>query len=236
MLVRLLSKNDDPLRLVLAADIRVLSFCIGVCTLCALFFKRASGLARGSEAKPMFDIFRHEQGQASRLRMGRLFVSVQVAFAFCLIVEGAGFLFTLHNLFALDTGFDATDVSVLTLSNDFATQQGNFTTAQMQELRNRIAALKGVRGVACAWWAIFEGSHRTDRLTVPGEPPSDRAEIFYRVSPGYFATLKIPLLEGRDLTVHDSDGQSPVPAVVNRAFAQRYFGRAGDGWPNDFTR
>jgi hypothetical protein len=48
--------------------------------------------------------------------------------------------------------------------------------------------------------------------------------MFYRVSPGYFATMKTPLLEGRDLTPDDNENGPTVPTVINRSFAKRYFG------------
>jgi hypothetical protein len=52
---------------------------------------------------------------------------------------------------------------------------------------------------------------------------SEEEETFYRVSPGYFATLHTPLLAGRDLKLPDNDNE-PVATVVNQAFARRYFG------------
>jgi putative ABC transport system permease protein len=58
---------------------------------------------------------------------------------------------------------------------------------------------------------------------VSGNGPSDQQETFYRVSPGYFATLRTPLLSGRDFTFNDNDNE-PVPTIVNRTFARRYLG------------
>jgi predicted permease len=72
---------------------------------------------------------------------------------------------------------------------------------------------------------------RGDRVsvTVPAQtPPPDRDGFELddnRVSPRYFSTLKLPLLEGREFTERDRDGVPPV-AIVNRAMARRF-------WPND---
>jgi hypothetical protein len=60
-------------------------------------------------------------------------------------------------------------------------------------------------------------------VVVPGRPSLHRQEVFYRVSPGFFDTLKIPLLEGRDLEFRDSDVAQLIPTVVNRAFVRMYF-------------
>ena len=158
---------------------------------------------------------------AGRLRMGRLFVSVQVAFAFCLVTGGAGFLLSLRNLAAVDGGLDAKGVTVLAMNN---TPDRDRQKALQQEIQMRVAALPNVQGAATGWMAIFSGARRAQRVVVPGKPPSAaREETFYRVSPGYFAALRTPLLSGRDFTFRDNDDE-PVATVVNRAFAMTYFG------------
>ncbi len=60
-------------------------------------------------------------------------------------------------------------------------------------------------------------------MILPGQRPADREEIFYRISPGYFKTLRTPLLEGRDFELRDSNEVQSIPAIVNLAFARRYF-------------
>jgi ABC-type antimicrobial peptide transport system permease subunit len=71
---------------------------------------------------------------------------------------------------------------------------------------------------------MFGGSKRADQILIEGRPPAERQEIFYRISPGYFAALRIPLLQGRDFDFRDNDGGQPIPTIVNGAFARRYFG------------
>ena len=217
-LVALVSKPGDPVRFDLALDPQVLFFCIAICGFSTLFFGLLPAWhASGSGSTTSL---RHSGGQARRLRLGRLFVSVQVAFSFCLIVGGAGFLFSLRNLALVDTGFDPTGVTVLRIANS---PQRDRQLALMQQMQLRTAALPGVQGTATAWMAIFSGGRRAQGVALPGRPPSGREETFYRVSPGYFATLRTPLLEGRDFTFRD-DETEPVPTIVNRAFARRYFG------------
>lgn len=220
-LVAMVSKKTDPIRLDLALDTRVLLFCAALCTLSALFFGLLPAW-HAAGARPMFRL-RHVSGQAGRLRLGQVFVGVQVAFAFCLVTGGAGFLFSLHNLFAVDTGFDARGVTVMTVTNSLGPSQRDRQLALMHQIRLRVAALPNVQGAAAAWGAIFTGGRRAERVVLPGKPPSAHEETFYRVSPGYFATLRTPLLDGRDFDPRDNDNE-PVPTVVNRAFVRRYFG------------
>ena len=217
-LVAMVSTRANPVRLDLSPDPRVLLFCTALCALSALFFGLLPAW-QATGASPLGSL-RHAGGQAGRLRLGRLFVGVQVAFAFCLVTGGAGFLFSLRNLAAVDTGFDPEGVTVLTMSN---TPQRDRQLARMQEIQTRVAALPNVQQVAAAWMPVFSGARRAQRVVLPGRPPSEREETFYRVSPGYFATLRTPLLKGRDFTFSDNDDE-PVPTIVNRAFARRYFG------------
>jgi predicted permease len=167
---------------------------------------------------------RRTSGQAAGLRLGRLFVGIQVAFAFCLVTAGAGFLYSLRNLTAVDTGFDPRGVTVLTLTNNLGPQQRDRQTALTRQIQRQVAALPQVQGTATAWMAMFSGARRAQRVVLPGKQPSQQEEIFYRVSPGYFDALRTPLLSGRDFELRDNDNE-PVPAIVNCAFARRYFRR-----------
>lgn len=227
VLVSLLSTQGNPVRFALAIDTRVLLFCAAVSALATVFFGLLPA-CRAAAVQPI-KALRGMTGQSSRLRLGRVFVAVQVAFAFCLVVAGAAFLFSLWNLFAVNTGFDTRNVTVLSLSNDRPRtqkemQQKEMQQADMQHLQDLLRAEPGVSGVAIAPWAIFEGSGWTDQVLVPSKPPSEREEIFYRVSPGYFATLRTPILEGRDFGRQDRPNLDPIPTIVNVAFAQRYLG------------
>jgi predicted permease len=130
----------------------------------------------------------------------------------------------LHNLDAVDPGFDARGVTVLSITSHLGAQERNRQLAVMHELQLRSEALTTVRAASTAWMPMFAGGRRAQRVVLPGQSPSDALETFYRVSPGYLATLHIPLLHGRDFTFTDNDDE-PVASIVNRAFAKKYFGR-----------
>ena len=70
----------------------------------------------------------------------------------------------------------------------------------VEQFQRRVAAQPEVENAAVAWWSVFQGNRRMERVIVPGSKPSERQEIFYRVSPNYLATLGTRLLQGRDLT------------------------------------
>lgn len=229
ILLAWMSGPNDPAQFEPGLNLRVLLFCGCVCTFAALFFGLAPAW-QGTTARPAFGLRRHGTNAAS-LRAGRAFLTVQVAFAFCLVVVGAGFLLSLHNLVTVDTGFDPRGVSVLTI----ATKPGSLRLPALEELRRTIAGKPGVESVAQAWLPLFGGGRRSQRVLVAGRQMSQREETFYRVSPGYLSTVRTPLLGGRDLAAGETDAAQPVPSVVNVAFARKYFG-AEDVVGREFQR
>jgi predicted permease len=233
LLVHSISRADDPVQLALAIHTRVLFFCIGVSTLSAVLFGLAPAW-QASGAKPI-GLAKASFGQVSKLRLGQLCVSIQVACAFCLVMTGAAFLFSLDNLLRVNPGFDARNVDVLNITADtgksddplawIAAHPGEAARLRnlILQLRSRMASQAGIHGAALAAWPIFEGGGWSEQVIIPGKGPSEREEIFYNVSPGYFATLRTPLVAGRDFEPRDSDAHTLMPAIVNEAFARRYF-------------
>ena len=217
-LVSMVSTNVSPVRLDLSLDTRIVLFCVFLCTSSGLCFGLLPAW-RATSTGPMSTL-RHAGSGAGSLPLGRLFLGTQIGFTFCLVAGGVAFLISLRNLAAVDTGFDRRGVTVLTVSN---TLQQDRQLELMQQIERHVAAQTNVEGAATAWMAIFSGARRAQRIIVPGHPPSDREETFYRVSPGYFATLRTPLLSGRDFTLRDNDDE-PVATIVNLTFARTYLG------------
>jgi putative ABC transport system permease protein len=85
---------------------------------------------------------------------------------------------------------------------------------------NHLRELSGVESVAVADVALFGGSTSNGFVSTGGNAPSPVLALFLNVSPGWLQTMKIPLLEGRDLRRSDTTQNS---ALVNLAFAKEYF-------------
>jgi len=233
LLVNLLSQPGDPIQFVLALNTRVLFFCLGVSTLSALLF----GLAPAWQASGQQPVnsLRASTGQAGKLRLGKFFVSIQVACAFCLVLVGAAFLFSLFRLFRVNPGFDPRNVAVLSITTDNNTTDDPVASSEsgraeeahlrqiMVQLQGRVSSQPGIQAAALAWWPIFSGGGWSEQVIIPGKGPSEREEIFYRVSPAYFTALRTPFVAGRDFKLVDNSGQQPEPAIVNAAFARKYF-------------
>ncbi|HEX4807853.1 MAG TPA: ABC transporter permease, partial [Bryobacteraceae bacterium] len=221
LLVHMLSTQNDPVQFILPLNSRVLFFAIGVSTVSAVFFGLLPAW-QASSTQPMFSL-RASSGQAGKLRLGKAFVSVQVACAFCLILVGGAFLFTLGNLLRVNPGFDPRNVALVSITTEAGKKPEPEQRELMSQLQRRVASQAGITGAALAMWPIFDGAGWSEQIMIPGKAPSDREEIFYRVSAGYFSTLRTPLLAGRDFTLRDGPNTEPIPAIVNEAFARKYF-------------
>lgn len=219
--VAMLSTRGDPYRFALELDSRVMLFCAAISTMATLLFGMLPAW-QASRTQPM-QVLRGLASYGNRLRLGRVFVSIQVAFAFCLVMAGASFLFSLRNLRAVNTGFDSRHLAVFSVSNELDAKDKPRQFEFIGQLRGRVIALPGVQAAAVAPWTVLEGSSWSDQVFIPGKSPSDHEEIFYPVSSGYFDTMRIRLLAGRDLAPHETQSDPVVATVVNVAFVRRYF-------------
>ena len=246
-LIAMLSETVQPVRFALSMDTRVLLFCAAVSTCAAVLFGLVPAW-RASATKPL-GALHGARTTAGRLVLGRAFLAVQVAFAFMLIIAGSSFLFSLRNLLAVDTGFNPHHVAVVGVSTELSdVAQKPELNVFLDELQRRIEALPGVQGAAIGYrGALFEGSHTSMQVMVPGRP--DRQEYTMSASPRYFAAMQLPLLAGREFEQRDRDyhasgppqqmvndalsprylgnedpATGPRPVIVNLAFAQRYYG------------
>ncbi|WP_321474261.1 ABC transporter permease [uncultured Paludibaculum sp.] len=219
--VAMLATRGDPYRFALEMDSRVLLFCALISAVATLLFGMLPAW-QASGTQPM-QVLRGVATHGSRLRLGRLFVGIQVAFAFCLVMAGACFLFSLKNLRAVDAGFDPHHLALFSVSNELGDKEHSRQLDLMTQLRDRVAALPGIQGAAVAPWAVLEGSTWTDQVFIPGKSPSDREEIFYPVSPGYFNTMRMRLLAGRDFAPREKQDDALIATVVNMAFVRKYF-------------
>ena len=247
-LIAMLSEKVQPVRFALSMETRVLLFCAAVSACAAVVFGLVPAW-RTSATKPSAGLH-GGRATAGRLVLGRLFLTVQVAFAFVLILAGASFLFSLRNLLAVPTGFNPHHLAVIDISTELSdVAQKPELNVFLDELQRRIESLPGVQGAAISYAdALFAGSHTSVQVWVPGH--ASRQEDTMPASPRYFATMQLPLLAGREFEPHDRDyhatgprqqiidnavspkyfgnedpAMGPRPTIVNQAFALRYYGK-----------
>ncbi|UCG86839.1 MAG: ABC transporter permease [Gemmatimonadota bacterium] len=168
-------------------------------------------------------------GDASRSRLRAGMVVVEMSLAVVLLV-GSGLL--IRSLVALrgeDPGFEAEGRLALSTPlprSEYPTNEER--RAYGEAVLERVAAVPGVESAAITTLIPVSGQDEIWGLEIEGRPQSgpedDIAALFYRVSPGYFETMGIPLRLGREFTPDDGEGKVRV-AVVSESFVQAHFPR-----------
>ena len=218
-IVRMLGPSDNPVYLDLHVGWRMLAFVALAGAATTLLFALAPAL-RASAVAPHEALKSGGAKHSSRSAVLRPMLAAQVAFSFMVLFAGGLFLFSFHKLANLDLGFSRDGVALVTV----ATENNKIQDAQlaMTELLDRVRAVAGVRSAAISAFGLFGDSRWTDSVLIPGRAPETTQSTVLPVTPGYFATMGIRLLAGRDLTVREVIRQSDS-VVVNEAFARHYF-------------
>ena len=171
----------------------------------------------------------HEGGRTStggRQRLRNVFVVAQVAGSLVLLIVAGLFVRSLEKIQHADLGFDPSHV----LNASIDPHEAGYGEAQAREFQKtllaRARALPGVKAASLAWTVPMGYSSYGTHLKIDGyqtHPGEDApAAGFNAVSPGYFETMSIPLLQGRGF--RDSDDQkSQRVAIVNQNFADQYW-------------
>ncbi len=168
-----------------------------------------------------------ERGGTGLVRLRKMIVTLQVAFSLILLIGATLFLRTLTGLLAKGPGFDTSSL----LSFAIAPLQNGYSRADASRLVRRldeqIRALPVARSSAAAKFAFLSGGAWSNKVTMQTDRRivTDGVINFNAVSPGFFATLGVRLLAGRDFDQSDTRlvGEiGPRSAIVNQAFVKRY--------------
>lgn len=170
-----------------------------------------------------------KSGAAGTARGGRrlrqLFVIVEVALAVVLVAGAALFIGSFMGVLRLDPGFVADDVLTAQVSPRVEARTAPRDTAPLLAgIVEEVAQAPGViQTAATAGNVPFLGGFSLTTMTTAGMDLSQAAMVVVRkVTPGYHATLRIPLRRGRLFTAADRDGSRPV-ALLSEAAAAHYF-------------
>jgi predicted permease len=159
------------------------------------------------------------------MRSGRLLVSLQLALSLPLLV-GAGLLAqTVYNLQRADLGFSAEHLLLVRVDVREAGNDASRGDSARRALLEQFQQIPGVHAASYSQLGVFSGGDSTTTIEVEGFVPeraSDRESGRDMVGPGYFSTLGIPILAGREILTTDRDGM-PKVCVINEAFAKRFF-------------
>jgi putative ABC transport system permease protein len=227
ILVRLITSSDPGSEPYSAAiDGRILLFTLAVSLLATLLFSIA----------PVFHFLRPDlvnglrqsAGTASRnsQRFRKLAVGVQIALG-VLLLGGAGlFVRTLDHLRHQDVGFALDHLVTFSLDPSSSGYGEERTNAIVSSSLEAVRRIPGVVSAAATTDPELSNDSETSNFSVLGYKPSEEENMDFEdawATPGYFATLRQPLLAGREFAGSDAKGQ-PLVAIVNLSFARRFFG------------
>lgn len=220
--------GSGGLQLDTSLDWRVLGFTTAVALATGILF----GLAPAWRSTRL-DLTTEFQGGArllgagSRSALAKTLMIVQVALSLVLLVGAGLFVRTLRNLQNVDVGFNRAQLLLFQIDAAANGAAATQTGATYERMRERIAALPGVRHVSFARVAPLSDSNWNSWVVVPGYTPSainDTSVRMNSLGPDHLVTMEIPVLRGRDFTAGDAATTAPKVAIVNQAFAKKYFG------------
>jgi predicted permease len=202
---------DNPARLFLSADWRVVSFGLALTLSVILLFGLAPAL-RASRLQPFAEL----RSGVSRRRWMHALISVQAAFCFLVLFVAGLLVATFDRLSHLPTGISA---GVL-LNLNIIMLKPNESAALWEETTERLRQVPGVESAAFADWPVLDGyAFKTTGVSINGLPPNDVTAWTMNISPGWAGVMGIPLLAGRELRPSDPPGE----VIVNEEFAKAFF-------------
>jgi predicted permease len=219
--------SSAPPLLAAGLDGRALAFTLALSLLTSLLF----GLAPAWQAsRPNLTLALKEEtgGRGGwRFRRGGALVVGQIALSMILLISAGLCVRSLQKLQQIDTGFEAAQVLVMDIDlslSGYTEEQGGRFYASLLE---RMAALPGVESASVGRIVPLGGNGMRLSVDIEGYTPPDGKPLnldMNLVGPQYCATLKLPLLAGRDFTSADNRGAQRV-VIINQAAAHAY-------WPN----
>ena len=155
-----------------------------------------------------------------RVNLGQTLVAGQIAISLLMLVAAGLFVRTLSNLQSIDLGFNRENILLFQLNARSAGHQDPEIAAFYGDLRKRFGAIPGVRNASLSDSSLIEAGWG-EPIGVLGAEPNPANRIM-TVGPGFFTTMQIPILAGRDFDERDRPG-SPSVAVINELFAKANF-------------
>jgi predicted permease len=229
-LVRMVYDTAETIPLDLDPDLRVLGFTLAVSALTGLLFGLAPALrATRLDLAPTLKVnSRGTIGETARVTLSKGLVVTQVALSLLLLVGAGLFVGTLRNLRSLNLGFRPEKLLLVAVDPrgaGYSQDRPEQLKDLYRKILDRLRTIPEVESASLSFVPLLSGARRAESVEVEGytfgkDEPNSVREI--HVTPGYFETVGMTLVEGRPFDERDRDGSQRV-AVVNQKFAERFF-------------
>ena len=203
-------------------DANVLMFALAVGVVTTLLSGFLPALRAGN-ADPSAELKESGSRGAPRLRMGKVLVTAQVGMSVLFVVVGGLLCRTLIKLYRMDPGFDTENLLLVPINPDESLSPHRDEQFFFDSVRQKIAGIPGVRSVALSNTTLTSGHGWVPAVSIPSRPNKRlRESIALSVSEGYFTTMGINLLSGRDFLVTDTEDSQRV-VIVDEEFGRLCF-------------
>jgi putative ABC transport system permease protein len=226
-LLSLIPVGSAPLLIEPRPDGRILAFTALLTILTGIVFGLLPAL-RASRPDPwttLKDTVGSIAGAGGSLFLRKGLVAAQVALSFLLLFGAGLFVRSLQNLKTTETGVDLDNLITFQLAPDLNGYDTRRLTNFYDQLLERLRSIPGVKSAGLAAVPILAGTEWDNYMSVEGHRPVDGEDMqafMNAISPGYFSTMQIPFLEGRDFRTSDISEDWKV-AIVNKRFAEHFF-------------
>jgi predicted permease len=224
VLLRLALPNVERLPLDPTPDARVIAFTVAISVAtCALF-----GLMPSLRTTAHARVSTRDTGRPQRRWLERILVATQTAVSLVLLVFAVLFVRSLQNLWARDPGYERNHIVMFSVDAGLAGKKNLDGVNSYRALLDALKTLPGVQSVsASAVGPISNSYYFVGSVTRAGDNDFSgdrRIRIAWnRTSPGYFSTMGIPLVAGRDFDARDG-AQAPKVAIVSEVLARKFAG------------
>ncbi len=226
-LLALIPNGTQPLLVSPRPDTRILVFTVVLTFLTGIIFGLLPAL-RASRPDPWItlkDTMGSIAGTGGSLFLRKGLVTAQVALSFLLLFGAGLFVKSLQNLKTTDTGVALDNLIAFQVSPALSGYDNEKAVQFNRDLLEHLRTAAGVKSAAMAVVPILSGDEWDSSTAVEGHTfadGEDQQAFMNAFSPGYFETMRIPLLEGRDFRQSDL-AENPTVAIVNRKFAEHFF-------------
>src|ERR1700728_1594416 len=225
LLLRMVSGGLDTIPLDISIDTRLLLFTLAVTIATALIFGTVPAFrATRLQLTDTLKAGRSPQGTSGKNALAKTLVISQVALSLVLMVGAGLFLRSLVNLNNVDTGFNKQNVLRLEIDSSSAryTPGEPREVALDQQIEERVSTLPNVKAASFSAFTFHEGSWNS-KVVVPGINIDEDINVKHNVvGAGYFATMQIPLLAGRNFSPSDASTSQTV-AIISEHTAKVLF-------------
>ncbi len=224
-LLWLASEGSAPLPISVEPNFRILGFTLVVSVLSAVL----TGLFPSFLAtrQQLNAVLKGTAMGRPRLWLSRPLVVTQVAVSLLLLTGAGLFVQTLRNLRKVDLGFAGDSIVQARINPEDSGYKKEQLSALYHQVLERLNSTPGVRSASLAATGFRSGSSRTCCINVQGRaagPNEDREVQTLSATPGYFQTMGLRLITGRDFTWSDAGSKSAKTAIINETMARQYFG------------